>query len=248
MGIHLFNREELLGRELDVVNLNWMRGVFRDEFLAGARSLRAWYAGLLRDSLPRSMPALLLTGLVLVIGFGIGWWMARRWTLPAEIFALRAAPQVVLANLRSVGFLQPEGWLWVLGNNVRAILLASLLGAFTFGVLGLVLLMIPVALVGYFAGNLALAGASVPTALAALVLPHAVIEIPAAILAGAAIARWGMVVVSPAGGRSLGHHWLAGFAEWARLTGGLVIPLLALAAAIEVFITPQIALRVLFGS
>jgi uncharacterized membrane protein SpoIIM required for sporulation len=66
-------------------------------------------------------------------------------------------------------------------------------------------------------------------------------------LAGAAIVRWGMVVVSPARGRSLGHHWLAGFAEWARLTVGLVLPLLALAALIEVFVTPQIALRVLFG-
>jgi stage II sporulation protein M len=125
--------------------------------------------------------------------------------------------------------------------------LASLLGAFTFGVLGLVLLMAPVLLVGYFAGNLALAGASAGTALGALVLPHAVFEIPAAMLAGAAIVRWGMVVVSPAHGRSLGHHWLAGFAEWARLMVGLVIPLLALAAAIEVFVTPLIAVRVLFG-
>jgi uncharacterized membrane protein SpoIIM required for sporulation len=83
--------------------------------------------------------------------------------------------------------------------------------------------------------------------LGALVLPHAIIEIPAALLAGAAIVRWGMVVVSPSHGRSLGHHWLAGFAEWARLMVGLVVPLLALAAALEVFVTPQIAVRVLFG-
>jgi uncharacterized membrane protein SpoIIM required for sporulation len=36
-------------------------------------------------------------------------------------------------------------------------------------------------------------------------------------------------------------------AEWARLMAGLVVPLLALAAAVEVFVTPQIVLRVLFG-
>jgi uncharacterized membrane protein SpoIIM required for sporulation len=56
-----------------------------------------------------------------------------------------------------------------------------------------------------------------------------------------------MIVVSPARGRSLGEHWLAGLAEWARLTVGFVVPLLAVAAVVEVFVTPQIALRVLFG-
>jgi uncharacterized membrane protein SpoIIM required for sporulation len=183
----------------------------------------------------------------MVLGYAIGLWAAQQWTLPAELFALEADRAVVLAHLQRLGFLSPEGWLWVLGNNVRAVLLASLLGAFTFGVLALVLLMAPVLLVGYFAGNIALAGASAGTVIGALVVPHALIEIPAALLAGAAIVRWGMVVVTPSRGRSLGHHWLAGFSEWARLMVGLVLPLLALAAAIEVFITPQIALRILFG-
>jgi hypothetical protein len=247
MGISLFNREELLGRELDVINLAWVWRVIRTEFAAGAHGVREWYAGLFRRSLPRALPGLGMMAIVMVMGYAIGLWAARRWTLPAELFSFRMEPQAVLANLRKLGFLQPEGWLWVLGNNVRAILLASLLGAFTFGVLALVLLAIPVLIVGYFAGNLALTGASVGTVLSALVLPHGLIEIPAAMLAGAAIVRWGMVVVSPAHGRSLGHHWLAGFAEWARLMVGLVLPLLAVAAAIEVFVTPQIALRVLFG-
>jgi len=247
MGIHLFNREELLGRELDVLNLAWVGRVVRTEFSAGAHSLREWYGGLFRTSLPRSLPALGLVALVMVVGYGIGLWAARQWTLPAELMTLRADPQVVLDNLRQLGFLQPEGWLWVLSNNVRAILLASVLGAFTFGVLALVLLTTPVIIVGYFAGNLALAGASAGTVLSALVLPHALVEIPAAMLAGAAILRWGMVVVSPSHGRSLGHHWLAGFAEWGRLMVGLVVPLLAVAAAIEVFLTPLIAVRVLFG-
>jgi hypothetical protein len=247
MGIHLFNREELLGRELDVLNLTWVGAVVRREFTAGASGLRQWYSGLFRHSLPRALPALGLVALVMAAGYGIGVWAAGRWTLPAELFAFAADPEVVLGNMRDLGFLQPQGWVWVLGNNVRAILLASLLGAFTFGVLGLVLLMAPVLIVGYFAGNLALAGVSAWTVLGALVLPHALFEIPAAMLAGAAIVRWGMVVVSPARGRSLGQHWLGGFAEWARLMVGLVVPLLAVAALIEVFVTPQIAIRVLFG-
>jgi len=247
MGVHLFNREELLGRDLDIINLRWMGGVVRAEFTGGARNLREWYAGLFRRSLPRSIPAILTVCMVLVAGYGIGLQLAQVWRLPAVLLELHTSPDAVLANLEGMGFLRPEGWLWVFGNNVRAVLLASLLGAFTFGVLGLVLLMVPVVLVGYFAGNLAVAGVSAWTVLGALVLPHAVFEIPAAILAGAAILRWGMVIVSPAHGRSLGQHWLAGMAEWARLMVGLVFPLLALAAAVEVFLTPQIALRVLFG-
>jgi uncharacterized membrane protein SpoIIM required for sporulation len=173
--------------------------------------------------------------------------LAQVWVLPAEALRLDVSAEVVRANLEAMGFLSTDGFLWVLGNNLRAVLLAGLLGTFTLGVLALVLLMVPVALVGYFAGNLAASGAPVALVLGALVAPHGILEIPAALLAGGAILRWGMIVVSPAGGRSLGEHWLSGLAEGARLFVGLVIPLLILAAAVEVFVTPQIALRVLFG-
>lgn len=248
MGVHQFNREELLGRELDVLNLAWVARTFRAEFVAGASGIRSWYGGLLRVSLARCRAAMAVVALTLVAGFVVGASLAGRFPLPGELFSLRANPAEVLAHFRGLGFLQPEGWLWVFGNNVRAVLLASLVGAFTFGVLALILLMAPVALVGYFAGNLALAGGAPWTVLGALVLPHALLEIPAAILAGAAILRWGTIVVTPPRGRSLGQHWLSGLAEWARLMVGLVLPLLALAAAIEVFVTPHLAVRVLFGS
>jgi ABC-type transport system involved in multi-copper enzyme maturation permease subunit len=119
MGIHLFNREELLGRELDVLNLAWMGRVIRTEFVAGARGLGSWYAGLLRRSLPRALPALALTALVMAFGYAVGLWAARQWTLPAELFALEADRDLVLAHLQQLGFLSPQGWLWVLGNNAE---------------------------------------------------------------------------------------------------------------------------------
>ncbi|HSR47979.1 MAG TPA: stage II sporulation protein M [Anaerolineales bacterium] len=247
MGIHLFSREELLGRELDILSLRWIGKTLRKHFVAGARGWADWYGGLFRRSLAPSWPAVLLVGVILLAGFAVGVRLSASWPLPGELFNLAASEEVVRANLDALGFLRPEGWAWVFSNNVRAILLASVLGAFTFGVLGLVLLSVPLVILGYLAGNLAAAGASAATLMAALVLPHALFEIPAAILAGAAIVRWGMVVVSPAGGRSLGEHWLKGMAEWARLTIGLVLPLLALAALIEVFVTPVVALQVLFG-
>ncbi len=247
MGLHLFNREELLGRDLDVLNLRWMGRVFAGAFVQGARSVGGWYRGVLLRSLPAAWPSLVVVALVMTAGYLIGIRQASVWVLPSEALLFQAPQEVVRANLEAIGFLSPEGFLWVLGNNLRAILLAALAGAFTLGVLALVLLMLPVALVGYFAGNFAAAGAPTGLLLTALVLPHGVFEIPAALLAGAAILRWGMIVVSPTQGRPLGEHWLHGLAEGARLFLGLVIPLLALAAAVEVFVTPHIALRVLFG-
>jgi uncharacterized membrane protein SpoIIM required for sporulation len=114
-------------------------------------------------------------------------------------------------------------------------------------VLSIILLMAPVGIVGYFAGNMALAGHDAGRFLLALVVPHALLEIPAAIVGGAAILQLGLALISPPQGRSLGQNLLLGFAEWARLFSGLVVPLLAGAAALEVFVTPRIALLLLNG-
>jgi len=127
-------------------------------------------------------------------------------------------------------------------------LVASLLGIFTFGVLSQILLMVSIGLVGYFAGNLALAGISVQRYLVALVLPHAIFEIPAAILAGAAILQLGMAAISLPKGTSLGEGWIRALAEWARVGVGIVLPMLIVAAALEVFVTPRVAIALLLGS
>ena len=44
MGVTHFNREELLGREIDALNLRWAWRVFRSGFVGEAKSLRQWYA------------------------------------------------------------------------------------------------------------------------------------------------------------------------------------------------------------
>jgi len=111
-----------------------------------------------------------------------------------------------------------------------------------------VLLMAPIGIIGYFAGNLMLAGQNVTLFLAALVLPHAILEIPATILAGASIINLGAVLISPPKGMSLGESWLQALAGWARINLGLVVPLLVGAAALEVFVTPLVALKLLAGA
>ncbi|MCH7589514.1 stage II sporulation protein M, partial [PVC group bacterium] len=111
-----------------------------------------------------------------------------------------------------------SGWRSILMNNVRALGLATLFGAFSFGILAELLLMAPITIIGYLAGNLDLAGQNTMLYMSALVLPHAIIEIPAAIIAGGAILRLGMVFISPPRGSSLGESWVKAFADWGRIS------------------------------
>ncbi len=245
-GIAHFNREELLGRDLDVLNLRWGWGVFKEAFLGGAHSLREWYAGmgcLLRQmSLPIALMILALTAAA-----WIGQAYARVFTLPPGLFDPHRLDQGFLEGLGAIRFFSMTGAGRVWLHNARAIALATALGIFTFGVLGVLILMIPLALVAYFAVSLGNAGISPISFLVALVLPHGILEIPAIILSGAAILRLGVTLVTPAEGRTIGEAWLRSLADWARVMLGLVLPLLFGAALLEVFLTPRLALWILGG-
>jgi len=247
MGLQLFNREELLGRELDVLDLRWVWKTFSAAFRAGAGSIREWYAGLFGRSLRRLLPSMLIMTGALAVAYVLGQRFAGEYTLPAEIFQGQAFNQDWLEVLSQFGLLSAAGALRILLINLRALLLASLLGLFTFGVLAVILLMVPIGLTGYFAGNLALAGQQPLLFLAALILPHGWLEIPAAIISGAAILQLGLSVISTPHGSSLGEGWIRSLAEWARISLGLVLPLLVGAALLEALVTPRIAVMLLAG-
>lgn len=247
MGLKLFNREELLGRELDVVDLRWAWAQFKGAFLRDARSPMGWLVDVWRFTLPRNKLPIFIAALALASGYWIGADLAGTFTLPGEMVQIGTAGGRMVDAFRRFGMFSAQGFIWVLWNNIRALALASVLGAFTFGVVGLILLMAPIGIVGYFAGNVGLAGSNTLRFLAALVFPHALFEVPAAILMGAAVLRLGMAALSVPEGKSLGEGWLSAFAEWARLGIGIVLPLLIVAAAVEVFVTPRVAIWVLGG-
>lgn len=247
MGLKLFNREELLGREIDMLNLRWAGRTFWKHFIGGARTVRAWYRGVLVDLLPRMRGGVACMALALVAGWIIGWNLSGDFTLPAEALQLERLQEGMLEGMLGFGMLSGRGWLWVFGTNLRALALSAVLGVFSVGVIATVLLMAPVGIIGYAAGNLMLAGQNVGLFLTALVLPHAVLEIPATLLAGGSIIHLGATLISPPKNKSLGESWLQAFAEWARINLGLVVPFLVGAAALEVFLTPVVALRLLAG-
>jgi ABC-type transport system involved in multi-copper enzyme maturation permease subunit len=245
MGLKLFNREALLGREFDVLNLKRAARYFTNKFLRDARGLRDWYRSLITESLPDLKAAIVFTLILFAAAYGLGLILANRFTFPEGRVALDHMNGNLPAQFGSFGLFSAHGWAWIVLQNLRALGMATLLGVFSFGVIAELLLMAPITLIGFLAGNIGYLGIAPLKMLAALVLPHAVAEIPASLLAGSAILKLGMAVMSPPEGLSLGESWITAFAEWVRISVGLVIPLLILAGFLEAFLTPYIALLIL---
>jgi uncharacterized membrane protein SpoIIM required for sporulation len=132
-------------------------------------------------------------------------------------------------------------------NNVRAVILAAVLGIFSFGVLALILLMIPLAMVGFFTLEISLLGYNPWVFVMAFLLPHGVIELPAAIIGTAFALRIGAALVSPPMGLDVGQGFLLALANFCKVFVFLVIPLLLIAAFVEANLTPQIVLALYGG-
>jgi uncharacterized membrane protein SpoIIM required for sporulation/ABC-type transport system involved in multi-copper enzyme maturation permease subunit len=245
MGLRLFNREELLGKEIDVIDLKRLMRHFRSSFVGDATSIPGWFKDVFSTSLRRLKWSILITTGILVLGYIIGLSFADRYVLPPEFLKLDAVGQGLETRMREFGLLTERGLVWILWNNVRALILSALLGGFTLGVLGQILLMAPYGITGYLTGNVILAGSDPLRFLTALILPHAVFEFPAAIIAGAAILQLGLAALSIPKGMSLSEGFISALAQLSRVMLGIVLPLLIAAAIVEVYVTPRIALLLL---
>jgi uncharacterized membrane protein SpoIIM required for sporulation len=244
VGLAHFQREELLGRELDILNIRWIWQVYRSSFTGGARSLPAWYGVLLRETIPGMKGAVFVVVLIAIAGLVIGIHYVNIFPLPLEYSTgqdIFDRTQSIVQFIPSLG-LTPVGL--IIWQNVRVMLVALVAGVFTLGVLGVMPLLATVAVVGYLAATLVNQGFS-PLMFAGLILPHGILEIPAAILATAAVLQVGAILATPTPGKTLGEAWLTALANWSKIMVGIVLPLLVLAALIEVWVTPQVALLIL---
>ncbi len=248
-GIAYFNREELLGREMDTLNLKWGWHIFWDAFTGKAHSVVEWYCQEIPQTLKRlALPAVLVL-LVLIAGAWIGAEQAKTFTLPPEAFDWSRLEdgfvQGGMEGLEAIRFFSVDsiGMVWF--HNLRAIALATLLGLFSFGVLGVLVLMLPFVLIGYFTATAAGMGLSPLVFLTAFVLPHGILEIPAIILAGGALLRLGATLSAPAEGRTISEALLYSLADWVRVMLALVLPMCLAAAGLEIFVPPQVAVWLL---
>ena len=247
-GIAHFNREELLGEELDTLNLAWAWRIFRDEFMGKAKTGWRWYINNLRDAIKTLSLPMVLMLFVLILSMWVGAKQADRFPLSMGTIDWKNPDQNLFEGINKFGMfnfysISGVGYVWL--HNLRSLVIATFLGIFSFGVLGIIVLMLPFMLIGYFMSFVSTMGISPFLFFTAFVLPHGLIEIPAIIIAGSAIIRLGASLAAPANGRTIGESWLSALADWAKTMIVLVLPLFLLAAIIEVYITPLVVLRLL---
>lgn len=246
MGLHVFNREELLGRDIDQIRLGWMWRKFWARFTGrddGGRypGPRAWYRQTF-SLLPGLRRPFLVTLLGLAGAAVFGALLAQRYTFPAQVQQSLASIDQ-LESLSSLRGLLSGLPLIIFLHNLRVIVLATLVGTFTFGVMGFLIFMLPWAFISFIAAQLSMAGADPITFLLATIAPHATIELPALLLVTATILRWQTAVIAPAPDQTVSESWLEAAADTARLVVGVILPLLLLAAFVEAYVTPAIVFQ-----
>lgn len=261
MGVKTFNREEILGREIDELNLKRTWRLFRHFFvqppegrgatrswpqaMAPLRFLR-WLGRVYRHDLPcllrRNWIPVAIVVLFVFVAAGIGWAYVSRYPLPQGMLRLETLSQQDFDSWPDVGFLPSLTTRGIFGHNVQVLLLAGPAAVISLGVLAILMLMVPIVLVGFFAGQVAWLGYSPLTFLAAFILPHGLFEMPAAIIATAFALRMGASLTAPREGLTVGEGLVAAIADFVKVFLFLVLPLLFIAAFIEANLTPQIVL------
>lgn len=242
LGLSHFRREYLLGREIDTLNFKLIGQTFRDRFKGQAKSVGEWYRAELPGTLRElRQPLAVVLGLALVAGIvSYGWVVTRApaylHLTPERIGEFRTFIADNLTNLDTLGERLPAPILFY--HNARTTVVFLLLGLVSFSTLGLTLFIGNIALVGGVLGAAQLVGYSPVVAFAAGILPHGLFELSAIVLATAAMLKVGAQLVTPQPDKSLGEILLISLADWFRVFVGIVLPFLAIAALIEIYITP----------
>lgn len=253
VGNSIFNREELLGRTVDKLNLrgslrkigSWALAV--DDRGTRARNILEWYTKGMRLSLGRLGMATRITIFVFVVVFCLGFLLGQlpewRLPLPADADFNTSVPQ--LGGILDVR-VQQQAFIFIAWQNGRILLAATILSLFSFGVAALVLTPAVYAILGYLLSQVLIAGYSGSTLalLGASVFTHGIVEIPVIILATATALRMGAVVTRPPQGAGVGHAWTMAMGDTVKIAAGLIIPGLLLAAFIEAFVTPAVILAI----
>jgi uncharacterized membrane protein SpoIIM required for sporulation len=244
LGLAHFKREYLLGREIDTLNVKFMWRAFLKRVTGNAASIFEWYKIEMPSALRQlRVPLLTVLGVALVTIVSSYWYVVVNVPQQVEITPsfIAEVKNKLGENLQDIGLLKaniPVPWLFL--SNVRAVVLFLAAGLLSFGTLGVTLFMVNMALIGGVLGAASLIQFSPLLVFIAAVLPHGIFELPAVFLATAAVLKMGAVLVTPELDKSLGEVFLFALADWFRVFIGLVVPLLAIAAVVEVHVTPLI--------
>ena len=241
VGLVHFRREELLGREIDVLNVHWIWRVFKRGFTRDAKSLWAWWGNLFPETIHELKRSILFVTAIMLVAILVGVWETHNYFVPLGQSGIQGMNTQIKSLVKNWPIFSITPVLAIWWQNVRVLLLAFILGSFSFGILGVIPMVATMFVAGYLFGLLTGNGLSVISYLA-FILPHGIFEIPAAILATAAIVQVGVILATPVPDKTFGEVWLIALAGWARVMIGIVMPLLLVGACIEAWITPRIVL------
>jgi uncharacterized membrane protein SpoIIM required for sporulation/ABC-type transport system involved in multi-copper enzyme maturation permease subunit len=261
MGVKTFSREEILGREIDELNVRRLGRLLVQFFVeppmgmpdvptaaAPRPRLLSWLGRVYRRDLPyllrHNWMPLAVVIVALVAAFVGGWLYVERYPLPQGVISFEDLTQQSFDSLSDVSFLPALTTRGIFWHNVEVLLLAGAVAVVSLGVLAVLMLMVPIGLVGFIGGQVAWLGYSAGAFLAAFVVPHGLFEIPAAAIATAFALRLGASVTAPRPGLTVGEGLLAALADLGKVFVFLVVPLLLIAAFVEANLTPQIVLWV----
>ncbi len=238
VGIAHFQRESLLGREIDILNVRWILLTFWRSFKGTARTPWTWLKNEVPKTVRKQSRAILMTvviGLVAAVGGYL--WVSSHSTGIIGTLEGNNLSEVLSIN---GSFPLTDGFSFpmILGNNIRVTLVILFFGLFSFGVLGALVYLLNMGIIGAVLSLVGIMGLSPLTIGVFGILPHGIFEIAALIFASAAILYIGIALVTPRTQLTLGEVLIEAIADWMKIGLGLVLPLLTLAAAIETWVTP----------
>jgi uncharacterized membrane protein SpoIIM required for sporulation len=260
MGIRLFNREDILSKEVDELNLKntWRDFVgyfLRPPELAADRGNNAAARFSLLRIYRHDIPHLLrqqrlpfgVILLVSAVAVALGVMFARQYPAPPEVFPLQHISAGTFEQVQQLQLQANINTRFIFINNVRVLVLAGVLSVFSFGALTLFLTLVNVGLVGFIVAQIVGLGFNPWLFLATFILPHGIIELPSVLIGMTFALRIGAAMVSPPDGLDIGQGLLLTLANFIKIMLFLLIPLLLLAAYIEANLTPQIVLALYAG-
>ncbi|OQY44739.1 MAG: hypothetical protein B6242_12000 [Anaerolineaceae bacterium 4572_78] len=253
MGIRIFNREEILSKEIDILNPSqiWhdVKGYFlRPPEHAMNRTMPSPTFNLKRILLKdipfllrsHAMP-LVVTLIVFVAAIGGGIASASLYPIPPDRVDLSNISQDSFGKrLGTFGAFSQFRARTIFSHNLRIMTLSPISAIFSFGTLALMLLILPMSIVGYFIGAMGLLGYNPLLFFITFFLPHGTFEIPAMIICTTFALRIGAAMMSPPEGLDIGQGLIYTITNFVKIYIFVVIPLLFISSMIETRVTPWI--------
>ena len=194
LGLAHFRRESLLGREIDMLNLKHMGGVFKNRFIGEAHNFWGWYKNSFSTLYTMRFSILVVIVLGIIAAFGTYYFAVAK--LPDLLKSINGVDSEEIIDLvaERLNLETPQiSFRYIFFNNLRALFVMLIFGAMTLGVGGMLAYMLNIGLVGGVLGFAGEIGFSPGMMFLVGILPHGIFEITAIVLASAAILHMGVV-------------------------------------------------------